>query len=46
MELDDLKQTWKQAEKMYKPKNQTILELIQNKSNGPIAALKKGLENK
>lgn len=42
MELDNLKQTWKESEKLQKPANQNILELIQHKSNGPVAALKKG----
>lgn len=40
MELDDLKQSWKQAEENIKPLNTNIMELIQNKSYGPIATLK------
>ena len=40
MELDDLKQTWQQSQST-KPSNTNIMELIQNKSNGPVAALKK-----
>ena len=40
MELDDLKQTWKQSE--FKPdKNTDIMELIHNKKYGPLAALKR-----
>jgi hypothetical protein len=45
MELDDLKQTWKQAD----PKeniNLNIMELIQNKSYGPVAELKKGFKKR
>lgn len=41
MELDDLKQTWKQADKKQKIPSGDITELIQNKSFGPFAALKK-----
>jgi hypothetical protein len=41
MELDDLKQTWNQVDKQHKPQNRDIMELIQHKSNGPVAALKK-----
>jgi glucan phosphoethanolaminetransferase (alkaline phosphatase superfamily) len=40
MKLDDLKQTWKQNQPT-KPLNTDIMELIQHKSYGPIAALKK-----
>ena len=39
MELDDLKQTWKQSE--VKNLNTDIMKLIQHKSYGPIAALKR-----
>src|SRR5438445_7083550 len=39
MELDDLKQHWK--ENNLKPQNTNIMELIQNKSYGPVAALKR-----
>ena len=41
MELDDLKQQWRQSEASQKHKNQNIMELIQNKSYGPVAALKR-----
>ena len=40
MELDDLKQTWKQTP-IHKPVNTDIMELIQHKSYGPVNALKK-----
>lgn len=40
MELDDLKQPWKQIP-VNKNKNTDIMELIQHKSYGPIAALKR-----
>lgn len=39
MELDDLKQTWKQVDKQ-STQNQNIMELIHQKSKGPIASLK------
>lgn len=45
MELDELKNEWKQTDKTQKPKNQNIMELIQNKSNGPIAELKRSFKN-
>jgi hypothetical protein len=41
MELDDLKHQWQQANKIKQPKNQDIMELIQQKSHGPVAELKK-----
>jgi len=41
MELDDLKQQWDQADQLQKPKNQNIMKLIQNKSYGPVAELKR-----
>jgi hypothetical protein len=41
MELDDLKQQWKNTEIIQQSKNQNIMEIIQNKSNGPVAALKR-----
>lgn len=41
MELDDLKETWKQSTKNQKPKNTDIMELIQHKSYGPVSQLKK-----
>jgi hypothetical protein len=40
MELDELKQTWQQATSE-KPSNTDIMELIQQKSYGPVAALKR-----
>ena len=40
MELDDLKQTWKENT-INKPKNKNIMEMIQHKSYGPVAALKR-----
>ena len=40
MELDDLKQAWKQSE-IKKNINTDIMELIRHKSYGPIAALKR-----
>jgi hypothetical protein len=40
MELDDLKQTWNQNP-VKKIKNTDIMELIQHKSYGPLAALKR-----
>jgi hypothetical protein len=40
MELDDLKQTWQQTQST-KTINTDIMELIQHKSYGPVAALKK-----
>jgi len=41
MELEDLKQTWKRSETTIKPFNDNILQLIQNKSYGPVAELKR-----
>src|ERR1051325_5219705 len=43
MELDDLRHTWKET-KIKKPKNTDIMELIQHKSYGPVAALKRGFK--
>jgi len=40
MELDDLKQSWKEKT-IQKPTNKSIMELIQHKSYGPVAALKR-----
>src|SRR4051812_27652546 len=40
MELDDLKDAWKLAEKNHTLTNNNIMELIRHKSYGPIAALK------
>lgn len=39
MELNDLKQTWKQASAT-QHQNQNIMEMIRKKSSGPVAALK------
>jgi len=44
MELDDLKNQWQQADKIQKPKNQNMMELIQNKSYGPLAELKRSFK--
>ena len=41
MELDDLKNQWKQADKEYKKSNLNIMELIHNRSYGPVAELKR-----
>lgn len=41
MELDDLKHAWKQADSIHKPQNENIMQLIQNRSYGPIAVLKR-----
>src|SRR5260221_14309096 len=40
MELDDLKQTWKETT-IKKNKNTDIMDLMKHKSYGPIAALKR-----
>jgi hypothetical protein len=40
MELEDLKQNWKQSGDQHTAKNQNIMEMIQHKSQGPVAALK------
>src|SRR4051795_11217379 len=40
MELDDLKQSWKETE-IKKNTNTNIMKLIQHKSYGPVAALKR-----
>jgi len=40
MELDDLKQTWKQTP-IHKPVNTDIMELIHHKSYGPVTELKR-----
>ena len=40
MELDELKQTWKTT-KTGKTKNTDIMEMLQHKSYGPVAALKR-----
>jgi hypothetical protein len=45
MELDDLKQTWKQADSE-KNINLNIMEVIQNKSYGPLVELKKGFRKR
>ena len=44
MELDDLKQQWKQADKLQIPKNKNIMDIIQHKSHGPFAELKKSFK--
>jgi hypothetical protein len=41
MELDDLKHQWKKADKIQQSNNQNIMEIIQHRSNGPVAALKR-----
>jgi hypothetical protein len=41
MELDDLKQSWKETP-VPTPANKNIMEMIQHKSYGPVAALKRG----
>jgi len=41
MELDDLKRSWKE-QPVETTKNTNIMELIQHKSRGPVAALKRG----
>ena len=40
MELDDLKHRWKEKTNQ-KPTNKSIMEMIQHKSYGPVAALKR-----
>jgi hypothetical protein len=44
MELDELKNQWKQTEETHKPKTQNIMELIQSKSHGPVAELKRSFK--
>ncbi len=39
MELDNLKQTWQESSNILKPLNNNTMELIQNKSYGPLASL-------
>ena len=41
MELDDLKQPWLESAKNIKPLNTNVMEIIQNKSYGPAAQLKR-----
>jgi hypothetical protein len=41
MELDELKQAWKQTEIINQTQNQNIMEMMQQSSTGPVAALKK-----
>src|SRR3954452_13461070 len=41
MELDDLKDAWKLADKNQSLTNNNIMELIRHKSYGPISALKR-----
>ncbi len=46
MELDDLKQSWnEQSEKDLKPLNNNIMEMIHNKSYGPLAVIKGKITN-
>jgi len=44
MELDDLKHQWHKADKTNNPKNQNIMEIIQNERRGPLASLKKSFK--
>lgn len=41
MELDDLKQNWKQSNEQTNKQNKNIMELIQQRSIGPMAQLKR-----
>lgn len=41
MELEDLKQQWQQSESTQKTINKNIMEIIHNKSYGPVAQLKR-----
>ena len=41
MELDDLRQPWLESAKNIKPLNTNVMEIIQNKSYGPAAQLKR-----
>jgi hypothetical protein len=41
MELDDLKQSWKDNDSKQKPLHKNIIKMIQNKSYGPVAELKR-----
>lgn len=44
MELDELKQQWKQADTIQQVNNNDIMEIIRKKDNGPIAALKRSFK--
>jgi len=44
MELDDLKQAWKQTNDAATPNTNNIMELIHQKGNGPIALLKQAFK--
>jgi hypothetical protein len=44
MELDELKHQWKQADKTKILKNQNIMEMIQHRSYGPVAELKRAFK--
>lgn len=44
MELDDLKHQWRLADKIHQPTNKTIMEIIQHKSKGPVAELKRSFK--
>lgn len=46
MELDDLKQPWSESAKNIKPLNTNVMEMIQNKSYGPAAQLKKAFKKR
>jgi hypothetical protein len=41
MDLEELKQTWKQSENINQIQNNNIMEMIRNKSYGPLAMLKR-----
>ena len=45
MELDDFKQQWDKSTDASQPLNTNIMELINNKSNSPLAVLEKKLRN-
>jgi hypothetical protein len=44
MELDELKNQWQQTDKTHTHKTQNIMELIRNKSYGPVAELKRSFK--
>lgn len=44
MELDDLKDHWKQADKIEILQQSNTMEIIQHKNTGPLAALKRGFK--
>src|ERR1700743_179567 len=45
MELDEFKQQWDKSSDVSQPLNTNIMELINNKSNSPLAVLEKKLRN-